>query len=923
MSPQDDNEPVGFSGDPMGPVSFNMSPLQPNNVDLNEWPGFGSDPPSFDLSSMPIPDLPQFDIIRSSSPAATKASSLHIWFLKNQWKSPSSTVAATIMEAIRNAAQNDPGCSTNLDPWGLANELLNGMKRVYEQGSQTALIFTLESLLLAPPCPGEYLTNPSNDVPNSVANEARFYGRLVASAINGFPDFRNVPGHGVLTLLGKNITTVFSLMQILKAETTPLTKSLAENLFTAALEHDNSSIIEFLLGTQLVDANDSICWFNLGRYTPLELASETGSLKSVELLIQRRVDVNKCFSGRRTALRKLIESWPFSSTFDNSFLDLVDRFLKEGAIVCDDILDQALRRVDPRLAIRLVEHVASQRLRESTAKKCNIARAIIRSCKKPDAEKMLKILIEAWQKTDDNGMRYGPDIIDILLFHGRHEKGGVFQFGVKDEEFEALGETEEAMPNHSTICVLGKSLTQAINKDDQHSAAAILDHEPEFVGDIMSCCDVDDESCFKPAIALEAALDHGFDDIAWGIVASGINWADSSATSFLDVTIRKRKLNLSRAIIESSSFIAHSEDLLYSILDKAIELDSSSVIDSLPPSALYNDGTSTQGYLEVMGRMDLFWGLLEVVGYQAGLRFAISRQNTELLDESITRGARLDDEIALEMVLGTYSSMARPFLERYRKAYPQGLSNFGRSQIEKILEKYSTASKSLDILFEFGIVDNIARIPQRLKHTPLTKALMWLHGGTEDCKYSLIKRLIDSGSELNNVSVGGETLISLAIRFMASKSVVQLLIERGAEINKQARFGITFTPLQTAAERNNLEIVELLLENGADPNSPPAEFKGATALQFAAIHGNCQMAIMLMEYGAKLNVPPPKGPRGRWPLEGAAEAGRIDMIKLLWDTHNGPFDDSQCRMAMRLAERNGHIGCRDFIQELMETSPSI
>ncbi|OTB06015.1 hypothetical protein M426DRAFT_319378 [Hypoxylon sp. CI-4A] len=97
-------------------------------------------------------------------------------------------------------------------------------------------------------------------------------------------------------------------------------------------------------------------------------------------------------------------------------------------------------------------------------------------------------------------------------------------------------------------------------------------------------------------------------------------------------------------------------------------------------------------------------------------------------------------------------------------------------------------------------------------------------------------------------------------------------------------------------------------------------FKGATALQFAAIHGNLEMAIILIEHGARLDVPPPRSPHGRWPIEGAAENGRLDMIQLLWNANNGPFDDKQCQKAIRLAEYQGHFGCSDLIRELMAKS---
>ncbi|KAI1497980.1 hypothetical protein F5X99DRAFT_432368 [Biscogniauxia marginata] len=93
---------------------------------------------------------------------------------------------------------------------------------------------------------------------------------------------------------------------------------------------------------------------------------------------------------------------------------------------------------------------------------------------------------------------------------------------------------------------------------------------------------------------------------------------------------------------------------------------------------------------------------------------------------------------------------------------------------------------------------------------------------------------------------------------MQSMEIIKFLVRHDANVNELARFGIRRTPLQKAVELNNLQI-------------------------FAAIKGNnYEMAMMLIRRGAQLDVPQPLGRRGRWPLEGAAENGRLDMIQLLW-----------------------------------------
>ena len=151
--------------------------------------------------------------------------------------------------------------------------------------------------------------------------------------------------------------------------------------------------------------------------------------------------------------------------------------------------------------------------------------------------------------------------------------------------------------------------------------------------------------------------------------------------------------------------------------------------------------------------------------------------------------------------------------------------------------------------------------------------------------------------------------------------VVQLLIEYGAEVNRPACLGLKQTPLQAAAEMDDLDMVSLLLNHEADVNAAPAMFKGGTALQLAAINGNLEIARVLIEHGARLDIPPPRGRLGRWPLEGAAENGRLDMIQFLWEVNDGPIDDRQCQKAMKLAEHRGHLGCKKLIEQLMANTP--
>lgn len=209
--------------------------------------------------------------------------------------------------------------------------------------------------------------------------------------------------------------------------------------------------------------------------------------------------------------------------------------------------------------------------------------------------------------------------------------------------------------------------------------------------------------------------------------------------------------------------------------------------------------------------------------------------------------------------------------------------------------------------------------------TPLGLAIA---GAPGYCETNLVaaNQLLGAGSDPNGIAriltMGGrvsETALMLAIK-TGREDVVQLLLKYNADVNKKPFLSTKRTPLQCAAELGNLDIVRLLLRHGADVNEEPAIRSGGTALQFAAISGNCNVAAELLEREALLDALPSKV-NGRWPLEGASEHGRLDMIEFLWRAKGisfggAGFERRQCLRSMDFARSNGHLGCRDLIAKL-------
>ena len=70
-------------------------------------------------------------------------------------------------------------------------------------------------------------------------------------------------------------------------------------------------------------------------------------------------------------------------------------------------------------------------------------------------------------------------------------------------------------------------------------------------------------------------------------------------------------------------------------------------------------------------------------------------------------------------------------------------------------------------------------------------------------------------ASVHDVGTMDETLLNLAVINQAREDVL-LLIQHGADVNKQGEMG--FTPIQNACFNGNVAILEILLANGANPN---------------------------------------------------------------------------------------------------------
>ncbi|KAL5657802.1 hypothetical protein ACJX0J_030965, partial [Zea mays] len=200
------------------------------------------------------------------------------------------------------------------------------------------------------------------------------------------------------------------------------------------------------------------------------------------------------------------------------------------------------------------------------------------------------------------------------------------------------------------------------------------------------------------------------------------------------------------------------------------------------------------------------------------------------------------------------------------------------------------------------------------------------YGNLKVCKFLLKELKLD----VNATARDGATPLAFAMYGNASLAIVMLLLDYGANPNKEDKNGIY--PLHIAAQRGYYEIAELLLSRGAyvDP-----QWESRSPLYIAANYGNARIVELLLHHGAQPNIAMKAAISERsfiglkslieagapvniglpeTPLIAAATAGLTDFVKCLVQAGaDANIPDDNGRVAVEIAAIQGYQECVEVL----------
>lgn len=334
--------------------------------------------------------------------------------------------------------------------------------------------------------------------------------------------------------------------------------------------------------------------------------------------------------------------------------------------------------------------------------------------------------------------------------------------------------------------------------------------------------------------------------------------------------------------------------------------------------------------------------------YVSALEQAAAMHDTRLIRELLRRGAEPYDSIAILLLDNVGDRTSLDMLLDCNLALPR------RFKTSKLLDALTTAVRSGNADLLHRLLPHVdtetmfseererkgkddwkassagSRSDEQTARLNILSFAMYSHA-RKHCSIEMFRSIMDFGSDPEAICMKvTETRFSSSSPVTKERSFtpiqnailldlkpcIHMLIDSGANINREATNVNDRTALQLAVEIENAEMVSYLISKGAQVNALPAPRGGFTALQIAAKHGLDRIAELLIDAKADVDAPGAKI-GGRTAFEAATEAGRLDMMGLL--VKNGALNingEKQYERAVKLAMAQGQNPAVEYAGQL-------
>ncbi|KAI1458479.1 ankyrin [Annulohypoxylon moriforme] len=773
---------------------------------------------------------------------------------------------------------------------------------------------------------------------------------LLLSAANGFIGMDDIPIGAVVRFLCQSSNVTSLLTRVFQEVKSPVARSLAENLFRAAIEACDHQKTSLFLQTGLVDVNNTLCFVDGRKLTPIERAAQLQGLSVVHELLKFNADVNRTVDTKLNyrsgydyqALGLLIGGRCLEygkrehAAFQQEYLDAVDALIRAGAEIDDSFISAALERfVDMNLAKKLIDRLTPSLHSKIMSER--ILTSIVEEFSDEDAKRIIAKIFLDCEQTGCGTCMKACSTIDTVVINGA-KRGYVqlvqFLFPYADSQEGVLNAAIRG-GNRELIDFL---LAQDI--DIRHFSRKTMDTDGYYTTPLAEAIVLGDEGLVEtlenqiafesisntvdlvnqitPVLVAAAKIGNlSYLKKLFSLLPDGYNYENGN---IFVAAVKNQREDILQFLLEIGLPGAYGfrDDVLEECLmgmykweNKAILPDLMSKIPNLEfvhfPYSLRE--CTTPGDVEVVN-FCCKSGLASTKFLNDCLPIAIKCNDSSLFHFLLKHGANPRYSYALRAAAKGHLDFLRILLE-----HTTFINDNWNPPILVMDIIDASNTEALDIFLD----NDKAGLRLLRKNVDILSKVIRKDADGSDSSFPLTSRILDGTFDINDYDRRGDfTPLIMAIH-TRNKDMVQFLLDYGAKVNKEAIYGVRQTPLQAAAQVGSLEIVELLLRNGAVANDKAALRLGGTALQYAAMSGNCNIAATLVQHGADVWAPPSEF-NGRWPIEAAAEHGRIDMIQFLWNLSIFGFPVEQCRKAIRLAEGNSHIGCKELILQLAASS---